>query len=363
MEAILADELKSFGAKDIRQDYRGVHFKGDQKLLYTLNYNVRTALRFLEKISSFEVTDASSLYDNIYQISWDVWFGVDQTFCVDVVGTNPSLKNTQFTAVKIKDAIVDKFRATKGKRPSISTEQPGCRLHFHLYQNQGTIYRDSSDTSLHLRGYRRHLGKAPMSEVLAAGLIAMSQWDQKSALIDPMCGSGTLLIEACLAAMKYPSQYFRKDFGFFRWADFDPYLWEEVRALANERRQLNLSFPLYGFDLDPEMARKSKENIIAAHCYGDIKIKEANFFDLKKSVIPVSTMIFNPPYDDRIKINNPASFYRKLSEHIKKEWKETTVWILLPDTSESKSFAMKPEKKFKVMNGPTPCQFCKFTVY
>jgi putative N6-adenine-specific DNA methylase len=363
LEALLAAELLEIGAQDIVQDFRGVHFKGDNATMYKANYVCRTALRILKKVAQFEIPDDKALYDAVYEIDWTARFNTDQTFCVDVVGTTDTLKNTQYTAVKAKDAIVDRFRAKYDKRPSINTDMPDCRIHLHIFKNQGTIYLDSSDASLHLRGYRKHLGKAPMSEVLAAGLVKLSKWDGEIPLIDPMCGSGTILLEAAMMAMHWPAQYFRKDFGFFRWNDFDNELWESVRTEYNDKRVMELKKPLLGFDQDPVMVRKAKENVITAHCFGDISIELRNFFELQRPSDSKGVLIFNPPYDDRLKLRHAADFFKKMSDVLKHEWRGYQAWILLPDTDDAKAFSLKPSVKHKVMNGPTPCTFSCFNLY
>ncbi len=363
LEQILAAELQSLGAQQIVPDFRGVRFIGDKEIMYKVNYQSRLALRILEKVAECHVKDDNALYEQVYAIDWPSIFDKKQHFCVDAVGITDQFKNTQYTALKTKDAIVDKFRDTFGVRPSIQTEMPDYRVHVHLFKQQANIYLDTSDTSLHLRGYRRHLGKAPMSEVLAAGLIHLSEWDKSSTLIDPMCGSGTLLLEAAMMAMNWPAQFFRKDFGFFRWLDFDGQLWEKVRSTANDARQMDLPTPLLGYDIDPVMVRKAKDNVIAAHCYGDIKIELADFFELEHEGSSKGTLLFNPPYDDRLKIPRAGEFFKKLSDQIKHQWKGYTVWVLLPDTQDAKSFSLRPSRKISVMNGPTPCIFSRFDVY
>jgi putative N6-adenine-specific DNA methylase len=363
LEHSLAGELKSLGAQSVVPDFRGVHFEGDREMMYKVNYQSRLALRVLEKIAECQVPDEAALYDQVYAIDWPSIFDKSQYFCVDAVGITPQFNNTQFTALKTKDAIVDRFRAAYGSRPSIRTDMPDYRIHVHLFKQQANIYLDSSDASLHLRGYRRHLGKAPLSEVLAAGMIHLSGWDKTSHLVDPMCGSGTLLMEAAMMAMNWPAQYFRKDFGFFRWLDFDSDLWEKVRSEANDARQMELAVPLLGYDQDPVMVRKAKDNVIAAHCYGDIRIAQEDFFNLYPEPNSTGTLIFNPPYDDRLRLHRAADFFKRMSDHIKHHWKGYKVWVLLPDTQDAKAFSLKPFRKFAVMNGPTPCTFTGFDVY
>lgn len=362
LENVLAKELIDMGASEVRPDFRGVHFQGDKAMMYKVNYKCRTALRVLKKIGDLTIPDEKELYDQVKAIEWTEIFALDQTFCVDVVGVTDTLKNSQFTALKIKDAIVDQFREKYDKRPNVFTEQPNYRIHLHIFKNQGSIYLDSSDSSLHLRGYRKHLGKAPLSEVLAAGMIALSGWDKESTLIDPMCGSGTLLLEAAMAAMDWPAQFFRKDFGFFRWNDYDGALWEEVRQESSSTKLMELKNPIYGYDSDMVMARKAKENVISAHCYGDIRIEQKDFFDLEGHG-EKGMLLFNPPYDDRVKVYHAADFYKKISDFLKHKWKGYTAWVLLPDTYEAKSFSLRPSAKYPLMNGPTPCTFTRFDLF
>jgi putative N6-adenine-specific DNA methylase len=363
LEDALHDELLSLGATDLVVVPRGIQFSGDLKLLYTVNYCSRLALRFLKKIVDFRAKNEQEIYDATYDlVRWHELFTDENTFAIDVVMHSSHFKHSKFLAYKTKDAIVDQFKLSGRKRPSVETENPDYQIHLHIYEDVCSLYLDASGESLHMRGYRKHLGLAPLSEVLAAGMLAVSDWTPEKPLIDPMCGSGTILLEAAMLSMKVPAQYFRKSFGFMNWLDFEPILWEEVRSHYSDMKLEAPVASIRGYDRDIITMRKCRENLIAARLYGDIQIEQKNFHDLVAPEEP-TVLMFNPPYNERITLRDANLFYEKIGSTLKHKWQGHEAWIIAADTPATKSIGLKPSRKIPLMNGPIVCKFLKYEMY
>jgi putative N6-adenine-specific DNA methylase len=362
LESILAIELVELGAQDVKTEYRGVQFSGDEKVLYRSLYECRFALKILKLEHTFEASNEHQLYDGVYQYPWRELFDLEKTFAVDAVLSNTFSSHSKYVSLKTKDAIADHFNDYYKKRPNVDPKEPDYQIHIHLINNKASIYLDASGASLHQRGYRKHLGLAPLSEVLAAAMVELSGWDMKSPLIDPMCGSGTILIEAALKALNYPAQFFRKDFGCQKWKDFDPKLWEQVRTEANEKRLDSINFPIEGFDRDSIAVRKCLDNLIAARVYGDVRVAHGDFLKLAKPH-DQGMIITNPPYDERVKVLDSKWFYQKMGSVLKHDWSGYTAWLLVPEGPLSKEIGLRPSAKIPLMNGPIPCSFQRFDLY
>lgn len=363
LEEILAQELIDMGAQNVKVEFRGVEFEGDQTLLYEANYSSRYALRFLSYLFEFEVNSEDELYQGIRDhFKWYELFGLEQTFAIDAIIRDSFASHSKYIALKTKDAIADQFVDVMGKRPDVDTEDPNYRIHLHIYRKSCKVYLDSSGASLHLRGYRKHLGLAPLSEVLAAALVKLSGWDHQTTLIDPMCGSGTILMEAAMQSLNWPAQFFRESFGCMKWNDFDGALWEAMRVKVNEKRTDALETPLYGYDKDPVSVRKCMQNLIAARLYGDVKVDQGDFFRLEKPE-GKCMIITNPPYDARVKLPDVMRFYGQIGTTLKHKWPGTTAWILAADTPAIREIGLRPSKKIHMFNGPIPCQFLRFEMY
>ena len=248
LEPALKAELDGIGALNTELMNRSVSFEGDKACLYRANYLCPSALRVIFPVHVFEINAQEDLYREIREFPWEDHLDADSTLAVDAVISYTVFTNSQFVAQKTKDAIVDRFREKTGKRPSVDLDNPGLRINVHLFKNTCTVSLDSSGNSLHKRGYRRQTGIAPLNEVLAAGLIKLSGWDMKKPLLDPMCGSGTILIEAAMLAAKIPSGYFREDYGFMKWKDFDSRLWEQVKSEARGNIKHPEGLRIVGFD-------------------------------------------------------------------------------------------------------------------
>jgi len=361
LEGVLASELESLGATDIMPLNRAVSFTGDQEFLYRANYCCRTALRILKPIFHFEINEQKDLYDRLYEYNWEDIVDPDQTISIDAVISYTVFTNSQFVAQKSKDAVVDRIRAKCGKRPSVDLDNPDLRINVHLFKDLCTVSLDSSGQSLHRRGYRQSTGPAPINEVLAAGLIKLSGWDITTPLIDPMCGSGTLLIEAGMLAKNIPAGYFRKQWGFLKWKDFDPRLWETVKS-GSDTRTSTVKLQLYGADRAQRAIASAQENIRFAGLVNDITLKEISF---EESVPPVENgfIVCNPPYDERLKLDDSIAFYKMIGDTLKRKYSGSVAWFISSDLESLKFIGLRPSRKITVYNGPLECRFVKFEVY
>jgi putative N6-adenine-specific DNA methylase len=361
MEEILQKELDSLGAVNTQILKRAVSFEGDMAMLYRANYCCRTALRILKPILVFPITKQEELYNNITKIPWEEYIGNENTLAVDAVNMTSVFTNSQYVALKTKDAIVDRFREKTGSRPSVELENPDLRINIHLYKETCTVSLDSSGSSLHKRGYRHITGPAPLNEVLAAGLIRLSAWDKTIPLYDPMCGSGTILIEANMFARNIPAGYFRPVFGFEKWTDFDPGLWKKIREEENEKIKES-KIGIFGSDISSRAIAIARENIGFTKFQKQIHMEVAAFEDtMPKSASGM--IICNPPYDERLQMDDIISFYRSIGDVLKKKYKGFEAWIISSDQKALKFIGLHPSKKITVFNGPLECRFVRFSLY
>lgn len=360
-EEILARELRDLGAEDIDLIKRGIQFTGDKKLLYLANYNCRTALRILVPLASFRAATEDMLYDGVRAIPWEKFLDFRGKFAIDSVVSYSPFKHTGFVSLKAKDAIADRFRDKFGKRPDVDNTNPDLRVNVHIFREECTVSIDSSGASLHLRGYRRVQSEAPMNEVLAAGLLLLSGWDGKTPLVDPMCGSGTILIEAALLAGNVPSGYYRGLFGFERWKDFDRRLWERVKRECEEAITEPVA-PIRGYDRDERAVRASQANIDEAGVEQFVKVDQADFIT-SAPPFPNGFMLTNPPYGERIKVEDLKKFYQDLGDVLKQKYAGYTAWMLGSDEESLKFVGLRPSRRIRVMNGPLECRLVRFDMY
>jgi putative N6-adenine-specific DNA methylase len=361
LEGVLADEIAQLGGENIEQVNRAVIFTGDKKLLYKANLKLRTAIKILVFMQEFIIQNENDLYEAVKKIKWEELIGLDDTFAVDAVLNSPVFRHTNFIALKTKDAIVDRFRDKYGSRPNVDPKDPDLKINIHIRDQIATISLDSSGSSLHMRGYRRQQVDAPLNEVLAAGLVLLSGWDKKSDLIDPMCGSGTILCEAAGIAANKPSQSTERNFGFKKWKSFDLPVWEMVCDEVKEETSTTEMPVLKGFDISNKAVTISKANIINAgfeHC---ISIEQEDYFyqdDMENTLL-----IFNPPYDERLKEEDVNDFYKNIGDKLKSAFTNSTAWILSGHLEAMKNLGLRPSARKKLLNGSIPSVFCKFEIY
>ena len=360
LEPVLAKELTQLGANDVQIGRRMASFKGDKELLYRANFQLHTAIRILKPIKHFKALSADDVYEGVKDIDWSEYIGSDKTFAVDSVVFSEEFRHSKFVAYKVKDAIVDQFREKTGQRPNISITNPDIRLHIHIAEDQCTLCLDSSGESLHRRGYRQESVEAPLNEVLAAGMILMTGWHGETDFIDPMCGSGTLLIEAALIARNMAPGLFRKEYAFEKWPDFDRDLFDEIYNDDSQEREFN--HHIYGYDVDIKAVNTAILNIKAAGLSSDITVKECDFKDFKhpkeKSII-----VTNPPYGERISTPDLLGTYKMIGERLKHEFTGNEAWILSYREECFAQIGLKPSIKIPLFNGSLECEFRKYQMF
>ena len=359
MEEILAKELLGLGAQEIIKGNRSVSFKGDKGFMYKANLNLRTALRVLKPIAHFQAHDEKELYRKLCEIDWTEFFDLDSTFATHATTHSEVFTHSKYVSLVMKDAIADTFRKKFDKRPNVDPEMPDVSINLHIAKHTCTVSLDSSGDSLHKRGYKTDAVVAPMNEVLAAGLILLSDWNRISNFHDPMCGSGTLLIEAALIAYNIPANIFRDKFGFEGWKDFDEELWEMIKEVSLEKEK-HYYGKITGSDNFQKAVRISRENIDNALMYDNIKVTKSDFFETE--VESGTFVMFNPPYGERIDLG-VNDFYEEVGTTLKHKYQGCSIWLISSDIENMKFIGLRPSRKIKVMNGKLECSFRKFEVY
>ncbi|WP_435625136.1 THUMP domain-containing class I SAM-dependent RNA methyltransferase [Flagellimonas sp.] len=360
-EELLVQELKELGAGRVEQGVRSVSFEGDLGFMYKANLCLRTALKIFKPISSFKVFNERDLYHQVYAMDWDKIFAADKTFAIDTTMNTRVFSNSMFVSLKAKDAIVDKFRRTLGKRPSVNSQNPDIRINIHISKNKCTISLDSSGESLHQRGYRQFTNIAPINEVLAAGMLKLSGWEGNSDFLDPMCGSGTILIEAAMIACNIPANINRKNYAFFNWHDFDSQLYEKIREVSLKKIK-SVDYHIIGFDKAPSAIRKAQENIDFANLSEFISLSRKDFFRTEKPVDSNLHMVFNPPYGERLPIDAEA-FYANIGDTLKQLYADTNAWFLTSNLEALKHVGLKPSRKIKLYNGKLESRLVHYEMY
>lgn len=360
LEPVLAQELTQLGANNIQIGRRMVSFSGDKEMMYRANFQLHTAIRILKPIRHFKAQSAEDVYEEIQKIDWSEYIEDGKTFSVDSVVYSEEFRNSRFVTYKVKDAIVDQFREKTGSRPNISVSNPDIRLNIHIAEDRATLSLDSSGESLHRRGYRQESVEAPLNEVLAAGMILMSGWKGDTDFIDPMCGSGTLLVEAALIARNISPGVFRKEFAFEKWNDFDKDLFDEIYNDDSQEREFE--HHIYGYDIDMKAVNTARLNVRAAGLTKDITVEQADFKDFKKPENK-SIIITNPPYGERISTPNLLGTYKMIGERLKHEFGGNDAWVLSYREECFESIGLKPSIKIPVYNGSLECEFRKYSMF
>ena len=365
LEEVLADELRAMGAENVTPITRAVEFEGDMRLLYRANYCCRTALAILKPFAEFEANDEQELYDQVYKIRWEKIMDVDCTFMIDSTTSGEVFTHSYYAALKTKDAIVDRFRRNFGKRPSIDTEEPDYKFNLHIRDNHVTLLMNSSGDSLHKRGYRQGVGVAPINEVLAAGLLKLAGWQCDCNFYDPMCGSGTMLIEAAMMANCIPAQYYRGNrFGFTKWKEFNLGEWKSLKA-EEDRKIGSIDFEgeIWGNDIDPQVIEQCEKNLEYTKLHHDVMLHIGSFED-QEPPEGKTLIVTNPPYGERIKVEDLNAMYEKLGDTFKRLYGENCeVWLITSDFEAMKHIGLRPSRKIPVQNGSLDCRFLKFELY
>lgn len=360
-EEILAQELKNLGAQNIEQGVRMVSFYGDKGFMYKANLALRTALKILKPIKEFRVFNEDSLYKEVKRIPWKDYLNVNQTFAIDTTVNSDNFNNSLFVALKAKDAIVDQFREQIGKRPSVDKDFPDLRIHLHIQNQICTVSLDTSGDSLHHRGYRTATNIAPINEVLAAGMLLLSGWKGESDFLDPMCGSGTILIEAAMIACNIPANINRKEFAFEKWNDWDNDLFDLI-CDSLLKKTTDFKFSIKGYDKAPSAVQKALGNIKNANLDDYITVENANFFDTKKQSEAPLHLLFNPPYGERLNIEL-EHFYNKIGDTLKQHYPNAQAWFITGNLEALKYVGLKPSRKIKLFNGKLESRLVKYELY
>lgn len=362
LEETLAAELSSLGAADVWPGNRAVEFSGNKQLLYHANLWCRTATRILLPIAAFDASGSDRLYNGVAAIDWGPYLDPDMTLAVDAVAIESAFDNSLFVAQRVKDAIVDQFRKRNGKRPSVDADNPDLRINIHIHGPKATLSLDSSGGPLTRRGYRTEGGKAPLSEVLAAGIIRLTGWDMAMPLIDPMCGSGTIVIEAAMAARDMAPGLLRKQFGFMRWKDYDESLHRQLVRQARQAVKPDLPIEIVGSDIDRRAIDEAKANARRAGVEGNIRF-EVKPFDKQIPPPPPGMAVINPPYGERLAVKDIETFYQSFGDTLKQKYEGYTAYILSGNPEAAGHVGLRTSRRIKLFNGPLECRLLRFEMY
>ena len=361
-EEILSEELLKLGAQKIIKGNRNVSFYGDKGFMYKSNISLRTALKIIKPIKEFKFKDIDEYYKKIYEIKWEDYLDFNSSFLINSVVFNSKIfNNSKFTSLKAKDAIVDRFRNKFKNRPSINSFNPELKIEIHVNRNFCTISLDSSGESLHKRGYKKYNSAAPLNEVLAAGIILMSAWDKKSDLLDPMCGTGTFLIEAAMIARNIAPNLNRLAFAFEKWKDWDNELFETIEESVKSK-EIEFEHKLYGFDISGAMIKKAEKNIEISDLGVDIEIVKKDFLTSIKTDNDKLHVLINPPYDKRISAD-VNQLYKKIGDTLKNNYLYSDVWIITANLEAIKSIGLKSSKKIKLFNANLESRLLNYKIY
>lgn len=360
LEEVLAKELVALGADNVQIGRRMVSFTGDKALMYKANFHLRTAVRILKPILHFKASDADEVYNVIKSIDWDEYLDANSTFSVDSVVYSDVFRHSKFVAYRVKDAIADYFNEKYGRRPSVRLNNPDLVFHIHIAQEECTLAFDSSGESLHRRGYRVETGAAPINEVLAAGMIMLTGWQGECDFIDPMCGSGTLPIEAALIARNIAPGVYRKGYAFEKWKDFDEELFRSI--YEDDSMEREFEHKIYGYDVDGRMVACARKNVKSAMMNDIIEI---NCRDIKDFVEPEkrALMVVNPPYGERLVSDNLLQTYKDLGARLKHAFQGNEAWVISTSYDCFDQIGLKASARIALFNGDLDCEFRKFELF
>ena len=362
LEEILAQELKTLGAQAVKIGVRNVQFVGDTGFMYKANLCLRTALRILKPIHRSNISKIDDVYQAMHDIAWEEIMNENSTFAIRATVMTSDPHNTMYVALKAKDGLVDRLRTRLGTRPNVDKDFPDFSIHLYVTDKIVEISLDSSGTSLHQRGYRSATNIAPINEVLAAGILMLSGWRGDTDFLDPMCGSGTLLIEAAMIACNIPPNLNRKEFAFQKWSDWDNDLYEKIEESALNKTR-SFDYAITGYDKAPSAIRKSEQNISNANLNDFIKIEKQDFFRTEKEDPDKSLhILFNPPYGERLPIDVDV-FYIRIGDTLKQSYPGSQAWLITANMEALKFVGLRPSRRIKVFNGKLESKLVKYTLY
>lgn len=361
MEEILADELRAIGVQECMLQRRAVAFKADKEMVYKVNLHSRLAIKVLCPLFQFFAKHPEELYKKVKAFDWFEVLNIDQTFAVQTTVHSEHFTHSQYVALKAKDAIVDQFYQHKNKRPNVDPKNPDIKIHIRIADKECSVYLDASGDSLFKRGYRQHTGPAPINEVLAAGMLVLSEWKPSTPLVDPMCGAGTIVIEAAMIASNTPPGILRERFGFMNWPDFDEALWQDIRrdALAQIKTS---EAQIFASDKALNVLKYAEENAKIINLDQAIQFRRKDFMHLDPPAED-GMIITNPPYDERIQIEDNEAFYSEIGDRFKQAFQGYSAWLISSNLSAIKRVGLRPSKKITLFNGKLECKFLKYELY
>ena len=364
LEQVLATELVQLGANNVQVERRAVSFTGDKRMLYTANMCLRTASRVLVPILSFKAQKADDIYEQVKALDWSQYMTVKTTFQIDATVYSDYFRHSQFVTYRVKDAIVDYWMEHENQRPSVKLEGADLYLNVHIAGDRVTLSLDSSGESLHKRGYRVANTQAPINEALAAGMLLLAGWNGQSDFYDPMCGSGTLLIEAALIARNIAPGVYRQGFAFEKWADFDANLWDEV--YNDDSREREFKHKIYGSDAGYYAVQAATKNIQSASLQRDIEVKQIRVEELRLADTNTegALVMINPPYGERLSQDkNVLRLYQDMGTALKHQFSGATAWVISSNEEALKCIGLRPAKKIHLVNGDLDCLFNKYELF
>ncbi len=361
LEPVLAEELAQIGATNIIQLRRAVSFDATKEVLYKANLHLRTALRILQPLQNFKARNENELYNKVFDFDWGTYLTLDQTFAVDAVTHSDFFNHSKYVALKVKDAIADKFVKKTGRRPSVDVERPNFIINVHISQDTVTISLDSTGESLHRRGYRTADHIAPLNEVLAAGMLLLSGWKGDKPLVDPMCGSGTIVLEAAMIAGNIAPGLKRKEFGFMHWGNFDKELWDKIKAEA-QAMIVPPKTHIAGSDIQMKFVDLARQSALDFNIKSYIHFSCSPFADLVPPA-PKGFIVTNPPYGERMKPRDIIDLYQSFGNQLKRQFTGYEAWIISSNFEALKQVGLKPSVKHTLFNGPLECKFLKYSMY
>ncbi|GHT61769.1 RNA methyltransferase [Bacteroidia bacterium] len=360
LEEILAEELIGLGADEVQIGRRVVTFEGDKELLYKANFCCRTALKILKPIAHFRANNPDEVYEQIKRLDWLQYLPMEKTFAIDAVVYSATFTHSKFVTYRAKDAIVDYYSEKNLQRPSIRVNNPDIQLHLHISHKECTLSFDSSGESLHKRGYRVEETEAPLNEVLAAGMILKTGWKGESNFVDPMCGSGTLLIEAALIAMNIAPGVFRDKYAFENWDDFDAEIFERIST--DDSHEKNFTHKCFGSDISRQALTAATKNVKNAGLSNYIELKVLPFQEMKENPVK-GILITNPPYGERLRPDDLMSLYAMIGERLKHVFTGYEAWIISSNPEGFDKIGLKPASKMKLINGALNCEYRQYRLF
>lgn len=362
LENLLATEIKKAGGQDVKIVTRAVKFKGDLETIYRVNYQTRTGINVLQELKTFKASSSEELYEKTFDFEWDTYMSIEKTFSIDNTVHSAIHSHSHFAALKVKDAIADYFLKKYEKRPSVDTENPDIKIHLHISDDRCTLSIDTSGEALFKRKYRQQTDVAPLNEILAAGIVMLSDYKDIDYFYDPMCGSGTILIEAALIFMKIPPGYFRKNFGFRGMKNYDYRIWNKVKRECDNQINKDVTIKFIGTDINQKTTEIAKKNIDSAGLRNYIQVITKDFIG-SKIMDKKGLIVTNPPYDVRIKNDDIDLLYKNIGDTLKKGFVNWKAYIFSGISQAEKKIGLKPEQKINLYNGKIECNLLKFNIY